>query len=149
VAIHYKVCIDCQDPHRLAEFWAEALGFVIEDNSALIQRLLDDGIVEAELAIEVNGRYAWRDAVAIRDPEGPVDPLSGIGHGRRILFQAVPEPKVGKNRMHLDLHVGKDQIDAEVERLRKLGASVVGERRQGPNRWVTMTDPEGNEFCVA
>lgn len=149
MAIHYKVCIDCRNPHRLADFWAKALGFVIEDKSALIQQLLNEGVVGTAQVIRIDGRYAWRQAAAIRDPDGPVDPVSGIGHGRRILFQAVPEPKTGKNRMHLDLHVGEERIDAEVERLRKLGANVVGERRQGPNRWVTMTDPEGNEFCVA
>lgn len=148
-SIHFKVCLDCQDPHRLAQFWADALGFAIEDNSRLIKHLLEKGIVATTQVIEINGRYAWREMAAIRDPDGPVDPVSGIGHGRRILFQMVPEPKVGKNRMHLDLHVGESRIDTEVARLCGLGASVIGERRQGPNRWVTMADPEGNEFCVA
>ena len=54
-----------------------------------------------------------------------------------------------KNRVHLDLHVGEDRREAEVERLTGLGASRLWDGQQGPHRWVTMADPEGNEFCVA
>ncbi len=53
-----------------------------------------------------------------------------------------------KNRVHLDLHVGDERREAEVERLIALGASRLWDGQQGPNRWVTMADPEGNEFCV-
>jgi hypothetical protein len=66
-----------------------------------------------------------------------------------VLFQQVPEPKVGKNRMHLDVRVGPEQQDAEVQRLLGMGATELWRGAQGPSRWVTMADPEGNEFCVA
>jgi hypothetical protein len=61
----------------------------------------------------------------------------------------VPEEKAVKNRVHLDLHIGDERREAEVERLIGLGASRLWDGQQGPNRWVTMADPEGNEFCVA
>ena len=64
-----------------------------------------------------------------------------------ILFQKVPEPKVVKNRVHLDLR-GEVMAD-EVARLRGLGATFVAERSLGEIRWTVMEDPEGNEFCVA
>jgi hypothetical protein len=66
-----------------------------------------------------------------------------------VLFQLVPEPKAGKNRLHLDLRVGEDRQETEVARLGGLGARELGRGRQGPHTWVTMADPEGNEFCVA
>ena len=64
-----------------------------------------------------------------------------------ILFQKVPEPKAGKNRVHLDLR-GESMAD-EVERLRGLGATFIAERTLGALRWTVMADPEGNEFCVS
>jgi predicted enzyme related to lactoylglutathione lyase len=73
------------------------------------------------------------------------------GDGRRglaLIFQRVPEPKVVKNRAHVDY----EAVDraAEVERLVGLGAAVVREVDQGPGlRWTVMADPAGNEFCVA
>jgi predicted enzyme related to lactoylglutathione lyase len=67
----------------------------------------------------------------------------------RLVFVRVPEPKVLKNRVHLDvLPVGRDQ-DREVERLLRLGATIVDDRRElKPGGWVVLADPEGNEFCV-
>jgi predicted enzyme related to lactoylglutathione lyase len=65
-----------------------------------------------------------------------------------LLFQKVPEPKVVKNRVHLDLR--GDSMADEVERLRGLGATFVAERSLGASvRWTVMQDPEGNEFCVS
>ena len=61
-------------------------------------------------------------------------------------FEKVPESKVAKNRMHLDLF---DAEPSAVERLVALGASVVGEHDLGSHHWTVMQDPEGNEFCVA
>ena len=63
-----------------------------------------------------------------------------------MLVQQVPEPRVAKNRMHLDLHV--DDAEAEAARLVGLGASRLGDGALGDFRWITMADPEGNEFCV-
>jgi len=65
-----------------------------------------------------------------------------------ILFQKVPEPKVVKNRVHLDLR-GESMAD-EVARLQALGATFIAERSLGEDlRWTVMADPEGNEFCIS
>jgi hypothetical protein len=149
MAVAYKVVIDCADPHRLAAFWAAALDYVVEDNSALIRQLIDAGQVPEAETTTVDGQLRFRDAVAVRDPDGPVDERSGIGLGGRVLFQVVPEPKTVKNRVHLDLHVGEDRRAEVLDRLTAAGGRVLWEGRQGPNTWVTMADPEGNEFCVA
>ena|SRR5829696_4481524 len=62
-----------------------------------------------------------------------------------LIFAAVPEPKAGKNRLHLDFR--PDDQAAEVARLVELGArhADVG---QGAESWIVLADPEGNEFCV-
>jgi uncharacterized glyoxalase superfamily protein PhnB len=64
-----------------------------------------------------------------------------------MMFIKVPEGKTAKNRMHLDLDA--DDRAAEVERLVAIGATVVHDRDEYGTRWTTLTDPEGNEFCVA
>lgn len=67
--------------------------------------------------------------------------------GPVLLLQGVPEPKTGKNRMHLDIHAA--DLDGEVERLEGLGASRIAEPQEDRGWcWVVMSDPEGNEFCV-
>ncbi|MFD0316657.1 VOC family protein [Streptomyces flavalbus] len=146
--VHWKLVIDAADPHAQADFWAAALGYEVEDNSALIERLLGFDAVPAELTVESHGRRAWRDLIAVRHPDDPYDEESGTGLGRRLLFQRVPEPKTGKNRLHLDLHPGGDRRADEVARLRGLGASVLREVKEAGGEWVVMRDPEGNEFCV-
>ena len=149
MAVLYKIVVDCVDPHRLAAFWAAALDYQLEDHSALIQRLLDADVVAEADTRTVDGRLAFANAAAVRDPDGPVNPETGSGLGGRVLFQAIPEPKTVKNRVHLDLHVGAERRPAVVERLVGLGGTVLWEGREGPSTWVTMADPEGNEFCVA
>jgi catechol 2,3-dioxygenase-like lactoylglutathione lyase family enzyme len=77
----------------------------------------------------------------IRDPET----------GHRLLFIEVPDEKVAKNRLHLDLAPRTASRDAEVGVLLGLGATVVADHRgkYGPGTgWVTFADPEGNEFCL-
>jgi hypothetical protein len=69
--------------------------------------------------------------------------------GPALAFQHVPEERAGKNRLHLDLVAPTGGRQAEVERLVGLGASVLGERGAPGFVWTTLTDPEGNEFCVA
>ena len=66
-----------------------------------------------------------------------------------LILQGVPEPKAGKNRMHLDIVA--DDIEAEVDRLEALGAHRVdvGVQSFGGTRWVRMSDPEEHEFCVS
>ncbi len=72
--------------------------------------------------------------------------------GPSLYFMKVDEPKVVKNRLHLDL-VARGSMESEVARLVAAGANVV-EAREDPDslknrdRWTVMQDPEGNEFCV-
>jgi hypothetical protein len=85
------------------------------------------------------------------DPNNPGDPEGRIvsTHGISLLFIPVPEGKVVKNRMHLDLMPTGRSRDEEVVRLLGIGASLVDDqRRPDGTGFVVMADPEGNEFCV-
>jgi predicted enzyme related to lactoylglutathione lyase len=75
--------------------------------------------------------------------------VPNAGTASPLLLQKVPEPKVGKNRMHIDIIV--DDVEAEVHRLQALGARRIddGVQSLGGTRWVRMSDPEQNEFCVS
>ncbi|MGC5039378.1 VOC family protein [Streptomyces sp. DT190] len=146
--VHWKVVIDANDPHAQAVFWAAALRYEVEDNSALIEKLLGLGALPEEATVDFHGRRAFRDLVAVRHPEDPFEPESGTGLGRRLLFQRVPEAKTGKNRLHLDLHPGEGRRAEEAARLQTLGARVLRHVREQGGEWLVMADPEGNEFCV-
>ncbi|MET8149667.1 VOC family protein [Actinoplanes sp. NPDC049668] len=66
-----------------------------------------------------------------------------------ILFIRVPDEKAAKNRVHLDIQPAAGTRDETVERLLAAGAAVFEDhRRPDGTGWVTMRDPEGNEFCV-
>jgi predicted enzyme related to lactoylglutathione lyase len=85
------------------------------------------------------------------DPNNPGDPEGRIvsPQGFSLLFIPVSEGKTVKNRVHLDLIPAIRSRDEEVARLLAIGASLVGDhRRSDGTGWVTMADPEGNEFCV-
>ncbi|HYN49114.1 MAG TPA: VOC family protein [Candidatus Nanopelagicales bacterium] len=117
-----EVVIDCADHGRVVDFWAAALGY---ERRA------------------VNEQY-----VALRPPaREPGRPPAGEPGRPPLLFQKVPEPKAGKNRVHLDFRA--PVMADEVVRLVGLGASVIAERSLGDFRWTVLADPEGNEFCVA
>lgn len=147
-AIRTQVVFDAADPHRLAAFWADALHYEHEEIDGFVRGLVEAGHVPPEYTVEIDGKLRWRSLASLRHPDDPVDER-GAGAGRRILFQAVPEAKVVKNRVHLDLLVGPDACDAEVERLVGLGAIVKGVHEGDEGRWTMMTDPEGNEFDVS
>jgi predicted enzyme related to lactoylglutathione lyase len=71
------------------------------------------------------------------------------GRWPRLVFVSVPENKVVKNRVHLDLMPAEQDQEAELARLLGLGAAIVDDRRTlAPGGWVVMADPEGNEFCL-
>jgi hypothetical protein len=88
----------------------------------------------------------------VGDPNEPgheecmiVDPVSG----HQLLFIEVPDDKVVKNRVHLDLAPSDRRRDDEVDRVLALGASQIADlRRPDGSGWVTLADPEGNEFCI-
>jgi hypothetical protein len=125
VARLLDVVFDCRHPASLARFWAAALdGYAVAPyDEAELARLRASGIDDPE-----------------DDPTVLVEPSPGSGP--RLWFQRVPEARQVKNRVHLDL--ASADVSAEVERLAGLGARVLAE----PGRWVTMADPEGNEFDV-
>jgi hypothetical protein len=130
MAIGIQVTMDAADPAKLAEFWAQALGYVVQPPPA--------GFETWEAFAEANNIPQERrnDYSAIIDPDGV---------GPRFFFQRVPEGKTAKNRVHLDVNAGLEAVD----RLVALGATKVEEFDQGRmGHWVTMLDPEGNEFCV-
>src|SRR5512139_1862426 len=141
MAYDFQVVVDCADPHQLADWWAEAIGWDVEpSNEDFIRKMVAEGQAgEADTAVH-KGVLVWREGAAIRHPDGS---------GRRILFQLVPEPKTVKNRVHLDVRVGAEKIESEVERLVAAGARVLHHGRQGPHSWITIADPEGNELCIS
>src|ERR671920_328205 len=100
MAYDLQIVVDCARPHELADWWAEALGWQVEpQDEAFIRRMIDEGHVSEEHTVRHHGALRWKSATALRSPD-PDRP--------RILFEAVPEPKTVKNRMHLDVHVGPD-----------------------------------------
>ncbi len=113
------ICFDCADPRRVAGFWAEVLGYTLQPP--------DPGDADEESA--------------------PIEPPPGAGGGLRLWFNKVPEPKVVKNRVHIDINMPDD---AEMQRLQALGAHPLQEIRgdDGTLWWTIMADPEGNEFCA-
>ena len=82
-----------------------------------------------------------------RGEDGPNVYIAKSDGGPQLYFQAVPEPKVAKNRVHLDL-VPPSTMQEEVDRLAALGATVQRLVEEGGIYWTVMLDPEGNEFCV-
>ena len=140
MGVKVQIVIDAADPHALADFWAAALHYEVEPtDEAFIRRMVAEGHAQEADTVLVKGELRWREGTACVDPEG---------NGPRLYLQAVPEPKAGKNRVHLDLRPQVEDRDAEIARLESLGATRLYEGRQGPHTWVTMADPEGNEFCV-
>jgi hypothetical protein len=130
-----QVTFDCSNPIGLAKFWAEVLRYPPPDIEGFQKHLRADGVPEDQL-----GNWC-----IIGDPDG-TEP--------RVFFQRVPEPKVAKNRVHLDVRVKSggpstpEAIDAEVERLVGLGGVKLHSVTDGDGYFVVMQDPEGNEFCI-
>lgn len=110
------LCVDTTDPARLASFWQSALGW--------------------------RRTYEGDDEVVLEPPAGSRED----GVVPDLLFLRVPEEKVGKNRLHLDLRP-RDR-DLEVARLEGLGARRADVGQGADASWVVMADPAGNEFCV-
>ncbi|MEW2395891.1 VOC family protein [Streptomyces sp. NPDC046862] len=149
-ALNWKLVIDTRDAQTLADFWASALRYEVEDPTALIDHLLSTGDLPEAAVAEHAGHRVFRGYAAVRHPEDPYDPFTGIGKGRRLLFQDVPESKTVKNRLHIDVHSEPGGLDELVSHLESLGAARVNEVNKGPaGHWWVMRDPEGNEFCVA
>ena len=111
-----NISFDSANPAVLARFWSEALGWRVT--------------------------YEEDDEVVLEPPAG--SPEEGVVPD--LLFLPVPEGKVVKNRVHLDLRPADQAL--EVARLEALGAQRVDVGQDDSVTWVVMADPEGNEFCV-
>jgi hypothetical protein len=141
MATDIQVTIDATEPHVLADWWAEALGWEVEPSDEdFIRRMVAEGHASEADTTTHRGVLVWTLGAALRSPD-PGRP--------RVLFQRSAEAKTVKNRVHLDLHVGADRREAEVARLLAAGATELWRAGQGPLEWATLADPEGNEFCVA
>jgi hypothetical protein len=140
----FQVVVDASDPHELADWWAETLDWAVEpQDEGFIRRMIDDGLATDEDTTRHHDQLVWKTAAAVRSSLDPQDE-----HSRRILFQRVPEAKSVKNRLHLDVRVGAADREMVVERLIGRGATFLHTGHEGPQQWVTLADPEGNEFCV-
>ena len=147
-----QVTFDAHDPRALSTFWRDTLGYV------------HPGPPGVDLPPEADPLAAWDDFLAqLGVPEDQRNSRSAIedpdGAGPRVFFQQVPEDKVAKNRVHLDVRAAPgleggarmDALEAECVRLVALGAAR--QRRVEPNPpmeagFIVMSDPEGNEFCL-
>ena len=136
-----QVTFDCAEPERVARFWCEVLGYVVPPPP---EGFADWNAFERSLPADRHGT-----AFACADPTGV---------GPRLFFQRVPEGKVVKNRVHLDVRVGTGLVgeerlrtlQAESERLVALGATVVQVlvADDYDESCIVMQDIEGNEFCL-
>jgi hypothetical protein len=143
VAYEFQVTVDCADPHALADWWAETLGWQVEpQDEDFIRRMISEGHAGDSDTTLHNGKLVWREGSAIRHPDG-------LNRAPRVLFQLVPGAKTVKNRVHLDVRIGADDVDQVVAGLVARGAKVLHAGQQGPHTWVTVADPEGNELCVS
>ncbi|WP_426565626.1 VOC family protein [Angustibacter sp. McL0619] len=137
-----QIVFDAADTVRIGDFWADALGYVVEPPPP--------------------GFDSWPDALrAWKVPEEDWDTKNAIvdpdGIGPRIFLQKVPEAKSVKNRLHLDIRVSDPAASpeerdaavlAEVGRLEAAGGRRLEWRLEMGKHFMVMQDPEGNEFCV-
>ena len=137
----FQVTFDCAEPERVARFWCEVLGYVVPPPP--------------------EGFTTWDEFTRSLPPEDQDSWFAGIdptGVGPRLYFQRVPEGKVAKNRVHLDVRVGTGLVgearlaalEAECARLLPLGAVRVRLllSDDGNESCIVMQDIEGNEFCL-
>lgn len=149
---HIQVTFDAQDPRALSLFWRDALGYV------------HPGPPGISLAEGADPLLAWEEFLArVGVPEDQRNTRSAIEdpdeQGPRLFFQKVPENKVAKNRVHLDVRAapglqGNERmaaLEVECDRLVSLGATRLTRYEPAPPMsagHILMTDPEGNEFCL-
>jgi catechol 2,3-dioxygenase-like lactoylglutathione lyase family enzyme len=139
-----QITFDCADPAALSAFWADALGYKLQDPPP--------GFETWDQALDAWGVPPEQrtSASAAVDPEG---------NGPRLYFQQVPEGKQVKNRVHLDVRAAPGlegdarmaALEKEAERLIARGATRLHRQDPAPPRdsgYIVMADPEGNEFCL-
>lgn len=136
-----QVSFDCNDVEKMVKFWMLALNY--------------------QMPAPPPGYTSWDDFAEKNNI--PKEEWSGAlfdpaGKGPDLYFQPVPEGKTAKNRLHLDIRVSsgygtdpaerRQQTAARVAELVAAGASILYEVNEEDTFWVTMADPEGNEFCI-
>jgi hypothetical protein len=143
MAREMQVTFDCGDPAGLAQFWAAALGYVVQPPP--------DPFATWDEALAAWGVPEDRrnDRSALVDPDGG---------GPRLFFQRVPEGRSAKNRVHLDVRAAPGlQGEARMTALEEVASGLVSRgavrvQRFEPERLsqghLVMQDPEGNEFCL-
>ena len=143
--VMWGLTVDCARPGELAGFWALALGYTVPAApvgfASWPEWFRHHGVPEEE----------WDDGAFLSDPDGS---------GPSLSFMKVPEEKVVKNRLHLDVKAGGGRetpwevrwprVLATVDRLTAAGATVVRQYdgADGRGDHFLLADPEGNEFCV-
>lgn len=149
---HLQITFDAHDPRALSTFWRDVLGYV------------HPGPPGVELPPDADPLAAWDEFLTrLGVPAQERNSRSAIedptGHGPRVFFQQVPEDKVAKNRVHLDVRAapglhGDERmaaLEAECARLVALGATRLRRFEPEPPMgagYIVMADPEGNEFCL-
>ena len=109
MAYDFQVVIDCSDPHVFADWWGQAMGWDVEpQDQAFIDEMIGKGLATEDDTTLHNGSKVWKDGAAIRHPDLPAGSAP-----RRILFQLVPEVKTVKNRVHVDIWVGPENVETE------------------------------------
>ncbi|GAA3240686.1 VOC family protein [Pseudonocardia petroleophila] len=147
-----QITFDARDPRALSTFWRDALGYVHPAPPGVELPEGADALAAWDEFLERVGVPEERrnSSSAVEDPDG---------RGPRLFFQQVPEDKVAKNRLHLDVRAapglqGDERmaaLEAECARLVALGAARVRRDEPAPPLsagFIVMTDPEGNEFCL-
>ncbi|MHA7270634.1 VOC family protein [Arthrobacter sp. HLT1-20] len=144
MAYSLQIVVDCRNPHVLADWWAETMGWQVEPSDPdFIRSMVEKGFATAEQTLTHNGILVWAIGAAIT---AGADASSGQP---RILFQRSEQNKAGKNRVHWDVRLDGDDRDSLRSRLESRGATFLWEAGQGPHFWFAMADPEGNEFCIS
>ncbi|MEU6019734.1 VOC family protein [Streptomyces sp. NPDC047515] len=144
MAAQWTLTIDCAHPAKLAGFWALALDYMPKPPPAGFESW-EEWFSHHEVP-----PHEWDQGAYLCDPDGV---------GPTLSFLQVPESKVVKNRLHLDVQVGGGRdtpwevrwprVVRAVERLTAAGATAIREHEmQGRPDHVVMADPEGNEFCL-
>ena len=141
MAFDFQVVIDCSAPHELADWWAEALGWQVEpQDEAFIRRMVESGAASEEDTTQHRGALVWKVGAALTSPD-PGRP--------RVLFQRGAGGEDGQEprapgRAGRARTGGRPRSPA----CSSAGATELWRGAQGPFEWVTLADPEGNEFCV-
>lgn len=147
-----QITFDAHDPQALSSFWRDVLGYV------------HPGPPGVDLPEGADPLAAWDDFLTRSGvPDHERNTRSAVedptGHGPRLFFQRVPEDKIAKNRVHLDVRAapglqGDERMtafEAECDRLVALGATRLRRDEPAPPLsagFIVMADPEGNEFCL-